>query len=293
MFYSPLRYPGGKRKLANYIANTVELNSLNDATYIEVYAGGSSVALSLLFQRFVNHIHINDFDPAVYNFWHSVLYETEELCKRIHDVKINMDNWNKYKDIVYNNGLEPIEQAIAFFFLNRTNRSGIIKAGVIGGKNQSGKWKMDVRFNKDDLIRRIYKIARHKNSITLTQRDACQLLKKDLKKYGKESLVYLDPPYYIKGGDLYTHNYQHDDHVKLAKQISRIKQHWIVSYDNVDVLSELYEDYRRTYYGISYTAQNKYEGNEMMAFSNDLKIIDVENPTKIQLLDRSQLQLFN
>ncbi|MGO2346144.1 MAG: DNA adenine methylase, partial [Providencia sp.] len=151
MFYTPLRYPGGKGKLSYYIKSLIDENSLNDGVYIEPYAGGAGVALELLLQEYVRHVHINDIDIAIYSFWDSILNNTENFSRLVHDTIINIENWEKQKDILLNSGNHStLEIGFATFFLNRTNRSGILKAGVIGGKTQSGKWKLDVRFNKNE-----------------------------------------------------------------------------------------------------------------------------------------------
>lgn len=291
-FYSPLRYPGGKRKLANYISNLITLNQLEDCTYVEAFAGGSSIALSLLFEQYAKKIYINDYDPAVFNFWKSVVHDTDDFCRLITDTQINMDNWRKQKSILNDENSSILESGFALFFLNRTNRSGIIKAGVIGGKNQNGNYKMDCRFNKVDLIQRIKKIARHKSHIEITNYDAKKLLKKVVEKLDQNSLVYLDPPYYVKGGDLYAHNFQHQDHLKLANAVAKLNHNWVVSYDYVEPIDEMYDQFRRIYYGISYTVQEKYEGSELMVFSDDLDIIDEGNPTKSKKASAKQLSIF-
>ena len=88
-FYSPLRYPGGKGKLTDFFHAIIEENNLSDGYYVEPYAGGASVALSLLFNEYVSKIIINDFDRSIYAFWFSVLNETRKLCELILKTKVN------------------------------------------------------------------------------------------------------------------------------------------------------------------------------------------------------------
>lgn len=280
-FYSPLRYPGGKRKLTNYVVQILTKNDMIDGTYVEPFAGGANVALSLLFERYVNKVHINDLDPAIYNFWHQVLNNTDELCQKIRDTKVTIKEWHKQKKILNDNNSEGLEFAFALFFLNRTNRSGIIKAGVIGGKNQDGNYKLDARFNKDDLIKRIEKIGRHRNNIRLTNLDVEELLKEYKKKKSK-TFLYLDPPYYVKGGDLYTHNFKHEDHLSLSKLMAKIKTKWMVSYDYVNEINEMYVNYEKIIYGINYSVQKRYKGTEVIFFSKDLNRPKVDDPTKVK-----------
>lgn len=278
-FYTPLRYPGGKGKLSYYIKSLIEVNSLSDGYYVEPYAGGAAVAVDLLVNEYVRNILINDADPAVYSFWYSVLNNTDDLCALIHDCKIDMDNWFKQKDILKNTSEhDSLSVGFATFFLNRTNRSGILKAGVIGGKAQAGDWKMDVRFNKVDLIKRVQRIAEYQSRIKVTNLDAIELISgiSELTDNNKKLLVYLDPPYYVKGQDLYRNFYEHDDHVlvKNALQESGVKK-WLTSYDNAKEIKQIYANYRQVEYSLSYTAQSKKIGEEVMIFSNEIIVPDL------------------
>lgn len=67
-YCSPLRYPGGKGKVADYFKQIFRDNSLYDGVYVEPYAGGASVALSLLFNEYVSKIIINDIDRSIFAF---------------------------------------------------------------------------------------------------------------------------------------------------------------------------------------------------------------------------------
>lgn len=164
---------------------------------------------------------------------------------------------------------------MATFFLNRTNRSGILKAGVIGGQEQAGKWKLDVRFNKPELIKRIELIGRYKNRIRIYNDDALFFISNVVSNLPHKSLTYLDPPYYIKGSGLYRNFYVHDDHVEIANALGNIDNPWIVSYDNVDEIKQIYSAYRQDEYFLSYTAQEKKKGSEVMIYGP--QIIPPEN----------------
>jgi DNA adenine methylase len=282
-FNTPLRYPGGKGKLTPYLKLIFEKNNLQDGHYIEPYAGGAGIALNLLFEGYASHIHLNDLNTSVFGFWHSVINNSEELCKKIHDVKITIDEWNKQKAILsHPSNHSLIDVGFSTFFLNRTNRSGILLGGVIGGKKQEGVWKLDARFNKVDLIRRIEKIALLKDHIRLYNLDATEVIKNVLPTLPQKALVYLDPPYYVKGQGLYQNHYQHSDHVIIANLVKdKINQPWIVSYDHTKEIDQMYKGCPKICYGINYSAQNRYEGAEVMFFSNDLILPDVQNPVKL------------
>lgn len=279
-FYTPLRYPGGKGKLVPYIKKVIEANNLVDGVYVEPYAGGAAVALELVLQEYVKQVHINDISAGVAAFWRSVLDNTDALCSLISSATLTMDEWNKQRDILRRPaGHDDLIVGFATFYLNRTNRSGILAAGVIGGKEQNGKWKMDARFNRTDLIKRIHVIARIRNRIHFHQQDAMDFIDSVAPTLPAKSLIYLDPPYYVKGSDLYLHYYQHDDHVQIAKRVAKLhKKNWIVSYDNAPEVRPLYSKFRNIVYGLSYSAQERYKGAEIMFFSNELVIPDVVKP---------------
>lgn len=292
VFHSPLRYPGGKRKLANFVKLLLRKNQLLDGYYAEPYAGGASVALSLLFNEYVERIYINDIDRGIYAFWHCVLNETEDLCRLIWDTPITMDVWESQREIQSSLSPSLLELAFSTFFLNRTNRSGIISGGVIGGKQQSGKWKIDARFNKRELIARIEKIARYKDRIFLSMLDGIQFVDEIVMQFPHKSLVYFDPPYFVKGqSKLYTNFYSEADHIKLAKRISSLHTPWIVSYDNVEPIRNLYAQYRLLEYGVPYSAQSRYQGKEVIFFSNQLSIPSVDDPVRVKNQELRQLEL--
>ena len=243
-FYTPLRYPGGKGKLSYFLKDVIEQNELNDGAYAEPYAGGAGVALELLLEEYVRHIYINDADFAIYAFWSSVINDTENLCRMISSAEINIEQWCSHRHVI-SNPLEysRLEVGFSAFFLNRTNRSGILKAGVIGGKAQNGEWKMDVRFNRKDLISRIENIANYNQRIFVSNLDALDFLESLTDTDKKNTLLYLDPPYYIKGQGLYRNFYGHDDHVSVMEKLKEIDfPKWLVSYDNAKEIKDIYCD---------------------------------------------------
>ena len=278
-FLTPLRYPGGKGKLADYVKETYRANDIRNSHYVEPYTGGGAVALDMLFSGTTEHIHINDIDPAIYSFWFSVLNYTNDLVELIENTEITIDEWYKQRDILRSNiqdgNVSTLELGFAAFFLNRTNRSGILKAGVIGGKEQSGKWKLDVRFNKQDLIRRIKRISIFSNQISLYNLDAVVLLKELDNKIPVKSLIYLDPPYYVKGQGLYRNFYTHNDHVLIKEALVESNfNNWLVSYDNAPEIQEIYSNFPHNIYSLQYTAQTKSVGSEIMVYSKKMVIPD-------------------
>ena len=272
--YSPLRYPGGKGKVADYFKQIFKENLLYDGVYVEPYAGGASVALSLLFNEYASKIIINDIDRSIFAFWHSVLNKTNRLCRLIKDIPLTIDTWEAQKKIQEEKNRHGLlKVGFSTFFLNRTNRSGILGAGVIGGRQQTGKWKIDARYNKAELINRIERIAYYKDKIELHNSDAVELVKSLRKKLPKKTLFYFDPPYYVKGKDLYLNYYDDSDHKEIATEINKVnKQKWIVTYDNVQPIRELYKNYRQVKYTLNYSAAKANKGEEVMIFSDNIYI---------------------
>lgn len=272
--FSPLRYPGGKGKLARFVADIIRANGLSDGLYVEPYAGGAAVAWELLLTGVVRRVAINDLSRPIYIFWKCVLDRTPELVELIRNTPVDVSNRERLKEVFKNAAsADDLELAFATFFLNRTNRSGILNGGMIGGKAQAGEWKLDARYNKDELIDRIERIARQRRRITLTSLDAVKLLKKAAADWGPKTLVYLDPPYFDKGPDLYYNFYRHDDHAGVAQAVQKLRDvPWIVSYDDTGPIHQLYDPASWLQYTIGYSARSRVRGREAMFFSSGLKV---------------------
>lgn len=271
--YTPLRYPGGKGRFAPLIAEVMRENGLDGGHYLEPYAGGAGVALVLLCDGIAEQVHINDADPAVAAFWRAATRQSQALIKLVSDEAVTMDSWFHWRSVML--GVVPaseLERGFATLFMNRTNRSGILKGGVIGGKAQTGEYKLDARFMRDELCARLERIGRHAEAIHVYEEDARQLLGRCHRFLPRKSLIYLDPPYYVKGEGLYRNFYQHEDHLNVARLLgsSKFRRPWIVSYDNVAEIRDMYSYARSFTYSLKYTAQRRYEGSEVMFFGNRL-----------------------
>lgn len=285
-FYSPLRYPGGKRKLANFISLLYRSNRLLDGDYAEVYAGGGAVALTLLYGQYASRVHINDLDPGVYAFWVTARDNTDALCRLVSGAKLTMGEWERQRKVLLSKQPEQLDLAFATFYLNRTNRSGIITGGVIGGRDQTGAWKIDARFNRVDLVRRIERVGRWASRIGVTNLDGADFLRTVAPTLPEKSLVYLDPPYFVKGQEkLYANYYEPSDHAEIATLVQALERPWMVSYDDGAEVRDLYHQRRAVDYDIAYSASERYRGREVAFFSDGLTIPAAADPAKVTTSD--------
>lgn len=268
---SPLRYPGGKSCLYELTRQIVHLNGLVHQDYAEPFAGGCGLALSLLYGGLAGEIHINDIDPGVWSFWNAVLNQTDQLVSKIEKTPVTITEWEKQKAALKNG--PGFTLGFATFFLNRTNRSGIIKkAGAIGGLKQEGNYLIDCRFNKPELIRRIRRMAKYKDRIHLTNLDALDFLANRRGAIPDSAFFCIDPPYFKKGASLYTSFYRPEDHAILGRAVRGLKNPWIVTYDNAPEISEIYKSQRRFTFQINYSANVKRVGTELLIAPKRLKI---------------------
>ncbi|MEJ6471283.1 hypothetical protein LDK28_04305 [Fusobacterium animalis] len=274
---SPLRYPGGKSKFYNNIIEIFKNNNIINPIYCEAFAGGAGLALLLLKNNVVKKLILNDIDRSIYSFWKAILDYSQDFINMIEYTPITLNEREEQKKIQKNKNIFNLEKkedlltlGFSTFFLNRVNHSGIINAGVIGGINQTGNYKIDCRFNKKKLIEKIEEISSYKNKIEFYNLDATIFIEKI--KIKKNLFIFFDPPYYDKGQELYTNFYNKSDHIKLAKYISSLKQNWIITYDNMNEIKEIYSNHQIKEFDINYSLEKKRKAKEILIGKNNLKI---------------------
>lgn len=272
-YSSPLRYPGGKQKLTPFVVEIINANQLWGCDYVEPYAGGAGVAIELLFSGAAQKIHLNDACPAIHAFWSCVLDDAELLCRRISRAWLDVREWRTQREVLSRPAeFSTADVGFAAFYLNRVNRSGILSGGVIGGLEQHGKWKIDARFPKEELIRRIEAIHARREDITLHGMDAGKYFELHIPTLPRKTLIYCDPPYFRKADRLYLNHYKPADHEKMARTIQRSRKKWLVSYDSAPEIIALYDKRRHFIYDLQYNAGKAYKGKEVFVFADSLSI---------------------
>jgi len=274
-YTSPLRYPGGKTRVAPIIACLVKMNGLEGCTIYELYAGGAGASLSLLFEDVCQKIVLNDLDHHIYAFWDSILNQTDEFVDLLERTSINMDVWNEQKSIFdTSKSRSNLEIGFATFFLNRTNRSGIInRAGPIGGTSQKGNWTIDARFNKEELINRILRVAKYRDRIEIRNEEAIKVIASTRSKDKSHAFFFLDPPYYEQGRRLYLNSYKDSDHVKLKETLEKDGDlYWLLTYDDCPRINSLYRSFRSSDLPMNYALQEKRTAREVMIFSDQMSL---------------------
>lgn len=239
---SPLRYPGGKRRLAVYVAEALRINKVTPKLFVEPFAGGASVALQLLNNDLVEKIALGEKDPLVASFWKTVFYDHEWLIEKLRDTAPTLENWDRFKRGKF---LSTRSQALACIFLNRTSFSGILagNAGPLGGRAQVSEHTINCRYPVNVLVKRIEQAAKLADRVAFVKeadwRGTIKSVK--LRRYRPNEVVYyFDPPFYYKANKLYRHFFAQSDHRLFHDALAALGQHWILSYDVAEPIVEMY-----------------------------------------------------
>ena len=267
---SPLRYPGGKAALYPRLRKIIRDMDLAGCTYVEPYAGGVGAGLGLLVTGQVERVVINDLDPAIHAFWSTVQAEPGWLIERIHKAKLDVSEWRSQREIYTSaDTSDLLRLGFATFYLNRTNRSGVLNGGPIGGLDQTGNYKIDARFNRDGLAERIRILSLYSDNIVATSRDGIDIIA----EYAPQDdvFIYADPPYFEKAGSLYLNAFAAADHEKLAGVLNGVaSRFWVLTYDNAPQVAELYASRRRREFELNYSAHRVGKATEIVVLSDAL-----------------------
>lgn len=277
LMVSPLRYPGGKGSLYSRLRKVIRENGLAGCTYVEPFAGGAGAGLGLLVSGQVSNVVINDLDPSIYAFWRLLVDDPDDLISRIRSVPLTVKEWRKQKEVYSTSSSDLADRGFATFYLNRTNRSGVLNGGPIGGLDQSGKYLIDARFNREGLVERVRTIGLFRNRISVSCDDG-----KDVSMVyadRSDAFIYADPPYFEKAGSLYMNAFNEKDHADLANVLnSRAGSRWLLTYDAVPQVEDLYSRRRIRRFGLNYSAHRVTKATEVVVLSDTLNDVGVGWP---------------
>nr|WP_300336709.1 DNA adenine methylase [Actinomyces sp.] len=271
-YLSPLRYPGGKARLAPLLAHLINAQQPRPACYAEPYAGGAGAALRLLSDGVVEHVHLNDVNPGIAALWRTITCPegAKAFCDLIEDTPVTIEQWHHQRSTYQHGQADDLTLGFATFFLNRTNRSGILGARPIGGLDQTGRWGIDARFNKPALIERVQAVAALGERIHVTRLDGVDFLTR-LGQTCQEVFVYADPPYVEQGPSLYLHAFSPSDHQRLAEHLRGASYPWVLTYDDQPVVRDrLYSWATCRSFAIAHTAARQHIGQETIIHSPSL-----------------------
>lgn len=264
-YASPLRYPGGKATLAGFFESTIAALGLEKPTYIEPYAGGAGAGLELLLKNLVSTVVINDLDPAIHACWKAMVKDSEAFLRLLAEAPLTIEEWKRQREVYrrrHDVDVDPVDLGFATFYLNRTSRSGVLGAGVIGGFAQAGEYKIDARFDKKALQARIEKLAEVSGRIRVTKQDGAARLREYLPK--DNVFAYVDPPYVEKGSSLYMSSFKAEDHRDLAVTLNgHANTNWILTYDVADLVKSLYKAREVSEFRLLYSAHLRGTKNEL------------------------------
>ncbi|WP_199488369.1 DNA adenine methylase [Thalassococcus profundi] len=273
---SPFRYPGGKGFLAPFLAQHMAEIGVPMTVFAEPFAGGAGSALRLLKDGLVESLILNDLDIRVYSAWRAMLRENERFQERLSTIEPDLATWNACRETVERASSEySFELGFATFFINRTSRAGIIVgSGPIGGYNQDGKWRLDARFYKDTMLKRIDWLGKNSSRIEITHRNALEFLEWSVKHYSVNSTFYfIDPPYVAAGSRLYFNSMEEADHRALASRLhSGDVKHWLLTYDRSDLVADLYENSDLYQLEVPYSLGTSRNEREFLVASNAIGI---------------------
>lgn len=279
---SPLRYPGSKVRITEMVASLLEQNLLVGCHLYEPFAGGSAVSLGLLANGFVPSATWVERDPLIYTFWKMVKEQPEALIARMMKSDISLSTWKRMlplRDIKRPTKATLPDLGYAGLFFNRTCFSGIIGAGPIGGITQlSSSYKIDCRFNKNELANGIRECSAIIQKVEIMFGDGIAFLQQNCLKMPSHALVYIDPPYVTNGHKLYRYHFDKKQHENLAEAVSDLRGPWLMSYDNHELIRDLYVGEQAKYVKTYQSLRSSRFVKEILLLSDDFLLPASEAP---------------
>jgi DNA adenine methylase len=234
---SPFRYPGGKTWLVPRIRQWLGSLQERPDLYVEPFAGGGIVALTVAFEQLADHVVMVELDPQVAAVWRTILEgDAAWLANAIVDFKLNE---HTLEAALAQPATSTQELAFQTILKNRTYRGGILAPGA--GKikyGENGKGLLS-RWYPATISRRILEIARIRDRITFFEGDGLAVSKQYTDN--ARCAFFIDPPYTAStkraGSRLYL--YSELDHTELFRLASTFAGDFLMTYDNADELRAL------------------------------------------------------
>lgn len=239
---------------------------------------------------------LSDLDPWIVSFWQTVFFDSEWLIEQVQTVQVTLDKWHEFKQ---SSPQTTRAQALTCLFLNRTSFSGILeaRAGPLGGRRQESEYKIDCRFPRKTLIKRIRQAAVHRAKVYAvwngSWEDSLARIRSEQKagKLPLENLFfYFDPPFFEEAEALYRYYFADDDHRALRDVLLKLEDKWILSYDSADQVETLYGKALRhgtngaqkhdveIFYSLAIMTENRSKGKEVVI--SNLKQLPISPDTK-------------
>lgn len=261
--------------MAGLLAQIRKMNGFSGRSVVEPFAGGGGATLKLLFLEETPSVHLNDADPAIYNFWWAVTHQTAKFLDLLERTPVTIDEWRRQRDIYRSaRSASRVESGFAAFYLNRCNRSGIIiNGGPIGGVEQVGKWRLDARFSKAGLRERCLAVAEYRDRIRVTCMDGIDAVMRTVDGNG---FLFVDPPYFHAGKLLYLNALSAEYHGSLAEALqARQDRAWVLTYDDCDEVRELYDGWATVRpFSLRYAAAQRRQGREILIVPKGTRLPD-------------------
>jgi DNA adenine methylase len=272
-YASPLRYPGGKARMAPWLTDTFEalLWPMDVEIWLEPFGGGAGAALTALASGRVPEAWIVEANPALAAFWTTVMNDGPAMADRVERTVPTLGMFQDSRQTVAaaldGERIDTFKLGLAAFILNRCSRSGMIlpSVGPIGGKAQTGLHTVAARFNAAALADRIRTVHALGDRFKVFAGDGISFLE-DLPASGVQDEVFcfVDPPYIGVGNDLYAIGMDDDLHQRLANALNRLTAPWLLTYDAHPQIPQLYPDSQVLEFDIPHTAGSSRVGTEYL-----------------------------
>jgi DNA adenine methylase len=284
---SLIRYPGGKSKLCQQIIDKLSSYITPNTIYYEPFFGGGGIGLKLLknpplksplgmryiFYPTISSIWINDKDIGISCLWTSVIKYAEKLKRKIIDFKPSVFDFYAFKRELLRLDRKPIleDDIVDIGFkklaIHQISYSGLgtKSGGPLGGINQQSKYLIDCRWSPKYLCKKIDNFHTLFSNINIEQQYCTN---EDfgvlLNNANTNCLVYLDPPYYVKGNELYQCGFNENDHVRLSNMLRIANYKWLLSYDDCPEIRKLYWWANTESLSVNYTINTSNNKNELL-----------------------------